>query len=1107
MNDAVKTQNPAGTTPPDLSKRQMLTRGGIAAGGLAAFAAGYGETLFKAGKGLVTGSAGEVPAHATRGNSLTPEFRIDPVSGQLSTQPGQTVSMSSCLGCWTQCGVRVRVDTASNRIIRVAGNPYHPLATVSPAPMDMSGREGDAKLGGESGLEGRATSCARGSSMLEQQNNPHRVLQPLKRVGARGSGQWKTISFEELVKEVCEGGNLFGEGQVDGLRAIFDQNTPIDPENPEYGPKSNQLIFTDSANEGRTGLVRRFTEQSFGSRNFSNHGSYCGQTFRVGTGAALGDIRAMPHGKPDWPSASFGLFIGAAPAQSGNPFQRQGRQLAEARTRKDNPFRYVVVSPILPTSSSMASGDGNRWLPVKPATDLALVMGLIRWIIDNDRYDAQHLSQPGPAAMEAAGEVAWTNATHLVVADPKHPRFGSFLRGADLGWPKPEPKPVPATPAAAAPAAVAAAQPKPAAAAAPTAKPDAAAPAAAAPAAAPAQPAPAPKVEEVPDVYVVQAADGTLVPHTRAEAANLKVETTLDIPAWGEQGQGVAVMTSLMMLRREAHKHTLDEYAELCGVPRAEIEALAQEFTSHGKHAVADAHGGTMGGAGFYTAYSIALLNVLVGNLNVKGGLVLDAGQFGPFGPGPRYNFAQFPGRAKLAGIALSRNNFPYEKTSEFKRKQAAGNAYPAQAPWYPATGNLSSEMVASALNGYPYRAKVWLNHNSNPVYSLNGFKNALLDKLKDPSILPLVVSINPFINETNAYADYIVPDTVTYESWGISAPWADVVVKSSTIRVPAVEPKVAKTASGEPVNLESFLIAVARTLGMPGFGPGALKDKDGNAHDLNTATDFYLRGMANIAWAGGNVLPDASDDDLVVTGMQRHAELLQAALKPEEWRKVAMIMTRGGRFDNLDKAWDGQHLKARHQPAQALWSEDLIKMRHSMTGQRFDGCPTWHPTRLADGTPMREKFNEADYPFLMTSYKSNLMSSMAIAVERLRQVHPHNPISINREDAARLGIGNGQKIRVTSPGGSITGVAIVRDGVMKGAIAIEHGYGHWELGARSHQIDGKATVANPALTTGVLLNNLGFADPSRGGHVNTWVETVSGAVVRQGLPVRVERA
>lgn len=1060
----VKDKQPGAGEQPDLAKRKLITHGSIAAGGLAVFAAGYGDTVLKAAKGLASGSAGAVPADALRGNSLTPEFRIDPTSGELSTQPGQTVSMSSCLGCWTQCGVRVRVDTASNRILRVAGNPYHPLATVNPAPMSAPVREVFAKLGGDSGLEGRATACARGSSMLEQQYNPHRVLQPLKRVGPRGSGEWQTISFEQLVKEVCEGGDLFGEGHVDGLRAIFDQTTPIDPDNPEYGPKSNQFIFTDSANEGRTGLVRRFTEQSFGSRNFSNHGSYCGQTFRVGTGAALGDIRGMPHGKPDWPSARFGLFIGAAPAQSGNPFQRQGRQLAEARTRKDNPFRYVVVSPILPTSSSMASGDGNRWLPVKPATDLALVMGMIRWIIDNERYDVRNLSQPGPAAMEAAGEVVWTNATHLVVADPAHPRYGHFVRGADLGWPKPEP----------APEAAAAAK----------------------------------KAEEVPDVYVVQAADGTLAPHTLAQAANLKVETTLDIPAWGEEGKGVAVASSLMMLRREAQRKSLDEYAALCGVPRAEIEALAQEFTSHGKHAVADAHGGTMGGAGFYTAYAIAMLNVLVGNLNVKGGLVLDAGPFGPFGPGPRYNFAQFPGRATPAGIALSRNRFPYEKTSEFRRKKESGaNPYPAQAPWYPATGNLSSEMVAAALNGYPYRAKVWFNHMSNPVYSINGFRNALLDKLKDPAILPLVVSINPFINETNAWADYIVPDTVTYESWGISAPWADVVAKSSTVRVPAVEPRVAKTASGEPVNLESFLIAVARTLGMPGFGPGALKDRDGNSYDLNTATDFYLRGMANIAWAGGKTVGDASDDDLAVCGLQRYSELLQTSLKPEEWRKVAMIMTRGGRFDNLDQAWDDDRIRVRHKPALALWNEDLSRMRHSMTGERFDGCPTWHPTRLADGTPMRDRFDEAEYPFLMTSYKSNLMSSMSIAVDRLRQVHPHNPISLNRADAARLGIRNGQRIRVTSPGGSLTGVAIVRDGIMQGAIAIEHGYGHWELGARAHRIDGEAMAANPQLGTGVLLNTLGFADPSRGDNVNTWVETVSGAVVRQGLPVRVEAA
>lgn len=72
-----------------------------------------------------------------------------------------------------------------------------------------------------------------------------------------------------------------------GCAPSFDQKTLIDPQNPEYGAKVNQFVFTDASNEGRTALIRRFTEQSFGSINFANHGSYCGQSFRVGAGAAL----------------------------------------------------------------------------------------------------------------------------------------------------------------------------------------------------------------------------------------------------------------------------------------------------------------------------------------------------------------------------------------------------------------------------------------------------------------------------------------------------------------------------------------------------------------------------------------------------------------------------------------------------------------------------------------------------------------------------------------------------------------------------------------------------------------------------------------------------
>ncbi len=40
----------------------------------------------------------------------------------------------------------------------------------------------------------------------------------------------------------------------------------------------------------------------------------------------------------------------------------------------------------------------------------------------------------------------------------------------------------------------------------------------------------------------------------------------------------------------------------------------------------------------------------------------------------------------------------------------------------------------------------------------------------------------------------------------------------------------------------------------------------------------------------------------------------------------------------------------------------------------------------------------------------------MSIAARRLRQVHPHNPISLNAADAAKLGIANGDRIEVETP-------------------------------------------------------------------------------------------
>src|SRR5690606_23787370 len=161
-----------------------------------------------------------------------------------------------------------------------------------------------------------------------------------------------------------------------------------------------------------------------------------------------------------------------------------------------------------------------------------------------------------------------------------------------------------------------------------------------------------------------------------------------------------------------------------------------------------------------------------------------------------------------------------------------------------------------------------------------------------------------------------------------------------------------------------------------------------------------------------------------------------------------------------------------------------------------------WYPVRMADGRSMRELYDEDRWPMLMISFKSHLMSAYSIGADRLRQVHPHNPVYLHRDDAARLGIGHGHKVRRVTSGGAGEGVALVRDGLMRGTIAVEHGYGHTELGARAHQVNGQPMAHNPALGAGVNLNDLGFGDPTRP-DTNVWIDWVSGAAVRQGLPAR----
>jgi anaerobic selenocysteine-containing dehydrogenase len=76
-----------------------------------------------------------------------------------------------------------------------------------------------------------------------------------------------------------------------------------------------------------------------------------------------------------------------------------------------------------------------KWLPVRPNGVAAVGLGIMNWIIENQRYDARYLANANKAAAKADNEPTWTQATWMVKINPDGTP-GVFLRGSDLGLSK-----------------------------------------------------------------------------------------------------------------------------------------------------------------------------------------------------------------------------------------------------------------------------------------------------------------------------------------------------------------------------------------------------------------------------------------------------------------------------------------------------------------------------------------------------------------------------------------------------------------------------------------------------------------------------------------------
>ena len=1019
------------------------------------------------------------------------------------TLDGVKTIYSACKQCGSDCGLAAEVFAGV--LQKLDGNPYHPGSTEPHARYATAPAAADVWAAPHS-------LCNRGQAGRQTVYDPYRLTVPLKRSGPRGSGRWEAIPWSQLVSEVTQGGLLFaslpGEEhrQVDGFAALYDGGKgplrPIDPTDPDLGPQTNGLVvYAGLAEKGQTDFLARFTG-AFGTVNIEAADAICDLNRMQATMLSL-DGMTDPL-KPDLTNARYVIFFGSNVLTGGFPMQALGRKLVDAVA--SGQLNYTVVD----VHTNNAAMHANRFVHVRPGGDGALAMGMIAWILQHGTYDEAYLSLPGQQAASAAGSPTFSNASWLVVADPKHPAYGKFLTPDQAKLPSSAGTPSSGMGSGSGPAGVVidAGSKKPA--------------------------------------LASSAMRGELWPAGALSTKTLEVN-------------GIACLTGFQLLWAEASRLDLDAYAQAAGVASELIATLAQEFTSHGHQAVADfGRGPTMHTNGFDAGRAIMTLNFLIGNVDWAGGYVIGGGTADYLGDnsGAPYALGSWPGQPDNvpAGVPISRSGAAYESSTEFAAKVKAGkNPYPAQRPWFPFGGGQWPEMFAGIYEGYPYKAKILLQHAANPAWSMPAMAGADDSALPWPRLItdtgkvPLFIAIDTVIAESSAYADYIVPDTTYLECWEFPGVWPVVPTKVQAVRVPVIEPLTGRTPDGQPMSMEQFLIDVAKALQLPGFGKGAFSE----GGSLDTREDYYLKMVANTAydpsfqaWQAGALVnlgpvPDGGTAELEKVAALRQAH--PAALSDAQWRKAAYVLARGGRFEDYEAAYlpnaasqarltkltkdlildtgverwaraPGQISPAEVRTAFAsalafpgpppvnpswmtyrygmgglacqVYNPDVATARNPITGEPFSGTARYAPMRDMAGHLLEELDPPSRFPLVLSTHKSTVSShAQSIADPWLTELLPKAFIDMCPTDATRLGLRAGDQVRVwssTTPRArAIVGRLRLLPGVRPGVIAFPHGYGHWRYGAGSLTIDGKTVSGDAARAAPVRLNAVMRLDSS----------------------------
>lgn len=260
---------------------------------------------------------------------------------------------TTCYMCACRCGIKVHLRDGTIRYIE--GNKNHPV--------------------------NKGVLCAKGSAGIMQHYSPARLTKPMKRVGERGSGEFKEIEWEEALATAAE--------WLSDIRKS-------DP---------RKLAFFTGRDQSQS--LTGWWASQFGTPNHAAHGGFCSVNMAAAGLYSIGGS-FWEFGEPDWEHTKFFMMFGVAEDHDSNPIKMG---LGQIKTRG---AKFVSVNPVKTGYSAIA----DEWVGIRPGTDGLFILALVHELLRAGKVDLQYL-------------VRYTNAPWLVIQDPGAADHGLFARDAE----------------------------------------------------------------------------------------------------------------------------------------------------------------------------------------------------------------------------------------------------------------------------------------------------------------------------------------------------------------------------------------------------------------------------------------------------------------------------------------------------------------------------------------------------------------------------------------------------------------------------------------------------------------------------------------------------